>query len=54
MKALRDEEIPDVPALGRQIVETAQNITQEQIDQAKRISQIGHVPLEDPAKSARN
>ena len=53
MKALRDEEIPDVPALGRQIVETAQNITQEQMDQAKRMSQIGHVPLEDPAKAAR-
>jgi alkanesulfonate monooxygenase SsuD/methylene tetrahydromethanopterin reductase-like flavin-dependent oxidoreductase (luciferase family) len=53
MRALRDEEIPDVPALGRQIVETAQNVTPEQVEQAKRISQIGHVPLEDPAKSAR-
>jgi alkanesulfonate monooxygenase SsuD/methylene tetrahydromethanopterin reductase-like flavin-dependent oxidoreductase (luciferase family) len=53
MQALRDEEIPDVPALGRQIIETAQNITPEQVEQAKRMSQIGHVPLEDPAKAAR-
>ena len=53
MQALRDEEIPDVPALGRQIVETAQNITPEQVEQAKRMSQIGHIPLEDPAKAAR-
>jgi hypothetical protein len=53
LKALRDEEIPDVPALGRQIIETAQNITPEQVEQAKRMSQIGHVPLEDPAKAAR-
>ena len=53
MQALRDEEIPDVPALGRQIIETGQNITPEQAEQAKRMSQIGHVPLEDPAKVAR-
>jgi hypothetical protein len=52
MRALRDEQIPDVPALGRQIVET-QPITPEQEEQAKRMSQIGHVPLEDPAKTAR-
>jgi hypothetical protein len=52
MQALRDEEIPEVAALGRQIVEQ-QQITKEQEEQAKRMSQIGHVPLEDPAKAAR-
>ena len=53
MKALRDEEIPEVAALGRQIIETQQAITPEQEEQAKRMSQIGHVPLEDPAKASR-
>ncbi len=52
LREIADDAIPQVPALGRQIIET-QTITPEQEELAKRMSQIGHVPLEDPAKGAR-
>jgi hypothetical protein len=48
MKELADDEIPTVVALGRQI--TQQAVTPEEQAAAKRFSEAGNVPLEDPAK----
>src|ERR1041385_1647127 len=47
MKALTDEEIPTVVALGRQITQPP---TQQEQESALIWSQTGAVPLEDPAK----
>ena len=51
MKALADDEIPNVLALGRQITQPP---TPEQKAAAKRFSESSAVPLEDPAKKKRS
>lgn len=49
MKALADDEIPVVTALGRQIVQN-QPLTPQDEENARRFSQVSAVPLEDPRK----
>lgn len=51
MKALTDDEIPNVVALGRQITDQAAR-TREEEAARKRFSEQGQVPLEDPLKKA--
>ena len=51
MKALADDEIPNVLALGRQI--TQQTLTPEEKAARKSWSERSHVPLEDPAKKLK-
>ena len=50
MKALADDEIPTVMALGRQITQPP---TPQEQAAAKRFSEMSAVPLEDPAKKKR-
>jgi alkanesulfonate monooxygenase SsuD/methylene tetrahydromethanopterin reductase-like flavin-dependent oxidoreductase (luciferase family) len=52
MRALKDEEIPNVIALGRQITQEQLN-DPAAIEARKRFSEQGHVPLEDPAKKGK-
>jgi hypothetical protein len=47
MRALADEEIPNILALGRQITQAPDPHAAEV---ARRFSEAGAVPLEDPAK----
>ena len=46
MKELTDDEIPNVLALGRQVVQTDPKMQEA----AKRFSESGNVLLSDPAK----
>ncbi|MEN8183953.1 MAG: LLM class flavin-dependent oxidoreductase [Myxococcota bacterium] len=50
MKALADDEIPDVVALGRQIVDQSQQLSAEDQERIRRFSEAGRIPLEDPSK----
>jgi alkanesulfonate monooxygenase SsuD/methylene tetrahydromethanopterin reductase-like flavin-dependent oxidoreductase (luciferase family) len=50
MQALSDEQIPEVTALGRQIVDQSQQMSEEEQERVRRLSEAGHIPLEDPAK----
>jgi alkanesulfonate monooxygenase SsuD/methylene tetrahydromethanopterin reductase-like flavin-dependent oxidoreductase (luciferase family) len=51
MQALSDDQIPEVMALGRQIVDTSQQLSPEEQERVRRLSEAGHIPLEDPSKS---
>jgi alkanesulfonate monooxygenase SsuD/methylene tetrahydromethanopterin reductase-like flavin-dependent oxidoreductase (luciferase family) len=50
MQALSDDQIPEVTALGRQIVDTSQQLSPEEQERVRRLSEAGHIPLEDPSK----
>jgi len=50
MAELKDDEIPNVVALGRQITQPVNDPKAQ--DEARRFSQVSAVPLEDPAKKA--
>ena len=49
LRPLRDDEIPEIHALGRQIVEQAKELTHEERERIRRFSAASRVPLEDPA-----
>jgi hypothetical protein len=46
---LKDDEIPNVVALGRQITQNTVSDPQAEAE-ARKFSQVSAVPLEDPAK----
>ena len=52
MKELSDDEIPNVVALGRQIVDQGGSAEQQKARQ--RFSEQSQVPLKDPLKQARS
>jgi alkanesulfonate monooxygenase SsuD/methylene tetrahydromethanopterin reductase-like flavin-dependent oxidoreductase (luciferase family) len=52
MRELADEEIPAVQALGRQIVEQAQQLSPEDRERLERFARASQVPLTDPAKAS--
>jgi hypothetical protein len=48
MAELADDQIPNLEALGRQIVEQAKQLTPEEQERIKRFAEAGRVVLEDP------
>ncbi len=51
LRELSDDEIPELTALGRQIVDQTQQLSEEEQQRIHRFSEAGHIPLEDPGEA---